>query len=818
MNTAIITPATPMATATDTNNRIVNSNLPPCQPPIIQPYLPYARMDALPAWATAAGGSDERHGPPFNPKEKESHIDLKVRLATDIMLDILLKPKTSYVGTRDLLEYSSSLPLVVRSLVEQHRKKLLPRLQFLGTAFGPGIFTSPKFEEAFTKFEEDYDAAIEVCSLEVDSGIFLFNMCEELNGLFADIVRFLDNHRDICLDFELAARYDVELRDSKRRRPSPDPYNVLFFQGKFGRVREIEQPLFPGQLGGLHTSKTSVYEPFSLRSIPEVTIRQRLLDEAFRARSNDSDKFSIFRLLTRRVRKIKKTSPYNTQYMDLMVSSLAYGYRPGGLAGMGHKIDRQALTIIIRFGIGYFSAKDSGFNKFIGPWAQRYCKVADEALEKSMDNKTWAHEVGKVMFALLKFLMVSHDALLENYVDEKLPATIKILYRGNLEFRPATSRFSISRGRICMVNKSQADSREQLKILMNNNKIAAALGEIKDELVISFKDLTLPHDYIELPRRKVLDGWVSSDDDEDDDEMFPPLRVDSKDHIDALWYILQSSPSTEGESSAETQREGPIMGKVVKMVSKSSGKVEDRFITVSISPVSSQAGSSSPAHEPQHNAAVQSNRDEVKGRSNLESTNIISSKVNHDNRRSAENLHGGSGESSGTTEHTIKHLRKRNIHPRARLNAYLNDPTINIFSSLPTSSRPGDPLFLPRVDVRACVKSLAEAKASENLTQAQPQATHQAQQETFEASKEGRNSMQLLDTALATELNIHPKWPAKVLEVGRPCGKGWSSQPIAAPEGLSSSEGWTIEWSEKRANEYNFSDEGFDVEMKDVLE
>ncbi|KAH7329941.1 hypothetical protein BKA65DRAFT_480118 [Rhexocercosporidium sp. MPI-PUGE-AT-0058] len=758
---------------------------------------------------------------PDAPIPDDFTIALTTQMATDIMLDRLLKPKATRIRNNNLPLRSSFISKSIEDLKTTHRKLILKQITLLETTFGPGVCNYEKPKKFIARFEEDCNAIEAICASNIGiSQTIIFAELERLYTMFGvDLRVFYDG----LLTCELEARFDLEMKKLRRRKPETYPFYYLngalfMYTGKGKRRNHL---------------------PIVILPIPELTIRQRLLDEALHTRSGHTDRFEIFRML---VKEVKRKAVYNTLQMERMIRAMENRYRSTVFAKLCSNIDKQAKIIIRRFGIDYFFSEDREFATFLQHWAHRYCNVAQM---ESEEQKPLAQELGKVLYALLEFLKVSHDALLERDVDAKMKATTNILIEGNVTVTQIIDNFTVCRAKIDVTNGKAGSSRERLVTLMNLNEISYATGELEEVLQISPSDLTLPFDNMLFKTAHEDEESDESDSDSDsEDEMFPPLRDD---FLYPIWHTppakgkLQKCVSL-GASKVPSQSapHSPVFRPIALSVAFPSLKAsqqrnraadhgQQRQIARSMaatpgtsnrvraavmhgsSPIPSPARLATPASK-MGIQAVNNNKQNSGMSKSSPILPISTPSVDQHNRRQSE--HPNQGHEKTTVKITNQKDKgsEQQINqagsakqPDRPLNKWLNDANISATTTLPTAQRSGEPFFSPSPNMAAHIQSMAEAKKNKKPPQAQPR--YSTQEEAYQASRKGTLVRQQAGDAVSTDFGKYPSWPASVVEVGQPLEDNWTSKRIPVPEGLKSWDDWSLDRSERRSRGYELTDE-----------
>ncbi|KAH9216796.1 hypothetical protein DL95DRAFT_407298 [Leptodontidium sp. 2 PMI_412] len=771
--------------------------VPPAAPAMIQPAPANSTMGVV---VEPSNTGDA----PSTPITDDFTLALTTQLATDIMLDRQLKPKKTQFRYNDLPPRSSFISKSIEDLKHTHRISIFKQFQLLEKTFGPEVSSYKTPRMFITWFERECKRIEATCVTSI--GMSQTMIFSQLENHYTKFGKSLDMLYDGFLTCELKARYDLEMKNLGRQKPKTYPFH--FFKGALY----------------MHTNNSGghlEHYPIALFPIPAMTLCQRLLDEAFRTRSGHTDRFEIFRILTK---EVKRRSIDNTLQMERMIEALENKYRSSVFAKLCANIDKQAKIIIRRFGIDYFFTEDQEFGLFLRHWAQRYCNVAEKEF---VDPERLAQEVGKVLYALLEFLKVSHDALLERVVEAKLLATIDLLSKGEMTVTPAIDKFTVRRANIDLVDVTDSDSREKLVICINNNELSYATGELDEDLQISSSDLTLPFDNMLF---KTKDEDEESDNSDSEDEMFPPLR----DHLlHPIWHTRPKEKLQKCVKSRASKATSPLFGSIVssvafpslsasqqrtKAVDSSSEGQNARSIAASLgsstqaratavrgsSPISSPARPVTPASKSRLQAV--NKNDQTNGISKSSPILHISTPtVDQHIRRRAEIPNKGHEKATiKITNQMDKRAGRQNVQ-----NGSAKQP--NRPQVLHTSQRPGEPFFAPSPDVAAHVRNIVAEKKNKQPPQAQPR--HRTYEEAYQASKQGSLARQQASEALGTDLGLHPKWPASVSGVKKPQEDIWSSEPMPPPDELNSWDEWSLEWSERRRNGYKLTDKEFNDEI-----
>ncbi|KAH6718890.1 hypothetical protein BKA61DRAFT_731416 [Leptodontidium sp. MPI-SDFR-AT-0119] len=811
--------------------------VPPAAPAMIQPAPANSTMGVV---VEPSNTGDA----PSTPITDDFTLALTTQLATDIMLDRQLKPKKTQFRYNDLPPRSSFISKSIEDLKHTHRISIFKQFQLLEKTFGPEVSSYKTPRMFITWFERECKRIEATCVTSI--GMSQTMIFSQLENHYTKFGKSLDMLYDGFLTCELKARYDLEMKNLGRQKPKTYPFH--FFKGALY----------------MHTNNSGghlEHYPIALFPIPAMTLCQRLLDEAFRTRSGHTDRFEIFRILTK---EVKRRSIDNTLQMERMIEALENKYRSSVFAKLCANIDKQAKIIIRRFGIDYFFTEDQEFGLFLRHWAQRYCNVAEKEF---VDPERLAQEVGKVLYALLEFLKVSHDALLERVVEAKLLATIDLLSKGGMTVTPAIDKFTVRRANIDLVDVTDSDSREKLVICINNNELSYATGELDEDLQISSSDLTLPFDNMLF---KTKDEDEESDNSDSEDEMFPPLR----DHLlHPIWHTRPKEKLQKCVKPRASKATSLLFGSIVssvafpslsasqqrtKAVDSSSEGQNARSIAASLgsstqaratavrgsSPISSPARPVTPASKSRLQAVNKNDQTNgIKGqrsptkvtkrqqsRSPTKWTKELGDKMSRIDLRSspidrkAPSMNGAaqrlgppgtalcpSASTNGSQSNGTCPVEKDETDPQSRLNKWLNDPAVSATASIPTAQRPGEPFFAPSPDVAAHVRNIAAEKKNKQPPQAQPR--HRTHEEAYQASKQGTLARQQASETLGTDLGMHPKWPASVSGVKKPQEDTWSSEPMPPPEELNSWDEWSLEWSERRRNGYKLTDKEFNDEI-----
>ncbi|PVH78300.1 hypothetical protein DL98DRAFT_533963 [Cadophora sp. DSE1049] len=449
----------------------------------------------------------------------ELSINLSAQLAAYIMLDRTLKPKKTEFRYNYFPPRSPSSCDSFDTLKKKYRRSMYNKIQLIEKTFGPEVLTHQTPQKMIARFEEDCAAVEEIC--KDPNGTSQIIIQARLEKLYIKFELWLDMYYDGLLNHELEARYDIGMKIRKRREENPQSYNFYFHEGKLFTF--YNDPL----------NKKLCHEQVAISPIPLKIVWQRLLNETLRKRSDYTDKLFFFEILLKAVKHEEKRK---TLQMKNSIEGLEQGFcRWMVLGELCVNIDKVAKIILRRFDVGYFFDEKREFREFLHFWAMRYCLVAEKAWEKSMADRDWAKEVGKVLYALLEFLKASHDALLEREVNAKLEETLDLIKENVLTITLISpdQKFCILRGKIHMIDKGTLNAEEKVTELMSKNKSSSELGEEEGEFKLTKREFGLPPDRILLEieededeRRRQEEALMedSDSDSESEDEMFPPLQ------------------------------------------------------------------------------------------------------------------------------------------------------------------------------------------------------------------------------------------------------------------------------------------------------
>ncbi|KAG4427823.1 hypothetical protein IFR05_016694 [Cadophora sp. M221] len=792
----------------------------PAPPTILQPTPNNGSMDAETRDLDAGNAQ-------FAPIADDFTLALTTRLATDIMLDRQLKPKKTQFRYNDLPPRSSYISEPIEALKRTHRRSIFRQFQLLEKTFGPEVSIYQKPNMIITRFVEECKQIEAICETGITvSQNIIFAQLEKLYTKFGES---LDMVYDGFLTTELKARYDLEMKNLGRRKPQTYPFH--FFKGALY----------------VHTDMSGErleHYPITLIPIPPMTLCTRLLDEALRTRSGHTDRFEIFRIMTK---EVKRQSIGNTPRVERMIEALQNKYLSSVFGKLCANIDKQAKIIIRRFGVDYFFAEDQKFSLFLRYWAQRYCNIAEN---ESLTPENLAQDVGKALYAFLDFLKASHDSLLEEIVEAKLLATVGILSKVGMIVKPPIPKFTVRKANIALIDKEDSNSRERVVVCIDNNELSYATGEVEEDLQISLSDLTLPFD---ISLFGTIDEDEESDDSDSDDEMFPPLEDDILHpiwHTQAMGKLQKCAKSRTSKAPSHSAPESILFGSIIlsiafpslsaslqriKAIDSSSQGQNARSMAANpgsskqarvtavrrSSPISSPSRPLTPAvnkdnqnngtkrqSSPKNVTKKQQYRSPKKWTKNLgdkmakialQSSPITHRKVPSMNEASQHLAPPGMAlfptvSTNGSQSNGI-HPNEDAIDPQSRVNEWLNGPTVSAPATTPT----------------AHIRGLAAVETTKQPTQAQ--SVYRTQVETYQASKDGALDIRQAYMLFGTDLRIYSEPPASESKVDKPLEDDWSSKPMPPPEGLKSWDEWSIEWSERRQKGYKLTETEFNDEI-----
>jgi len=458
----------------------------------------------------------------------ELSINISSQLAAGILLDRALKPKkTEFLYSHLPPRSPSSVPFCASTemLKRKYRRTMYNKIQLIEKTFGSEVLTYQTPQKMINNFEEDCKRVEE--SYRDPNGISQIIIQAELESRYKKFEAWLDMYYDGLLNHELEARYDAKMQVLGRREEKSQTYNFYFRNGKLFTWYNVPPS---GRL---------VHEKVSDCPIPLKAIWQRLLNEALRKRSDYTDDLCFFDIL---LKAVKHKEPSNTYHMKNSITDLEQGFmRWRILRDLCLKIKKVATMILKRFGYEYFFDGRKEFSKFLHFWAIRYCLVADNASKKEMTERDWAKDVGKVLYALLEFLKISHDALLEREVKAKLENTLEIITKDGLTITPNTpDQFWVFRGKLRTLGRGVLNATEEISALLRKSITSSECGEEVGEFKLTKEEFSLPPDRIfreieededERLRREEEEEDFDSDS-ESEDEMFPSIKDVT---IDRIW-------------------------------------------------------------------------------------------------------------------------------------------------------------------------------------------------------------------------------------------------------------------------------------------